>query len=154
MKFDNPYNIFLDDKAFELGTLYDNNYKGSSTKKGNNHKVIAKRHKRNKNKKLIEMQNGEIIPALIARIRQNNTDNVIIRSKLYNLLNNVTSKFNDVTKATPHIVDFQNMSNDKVLEHYYLSVGSESLWDSRELIMKAISEQNKLIKEEYDNNNK
>lgn len=51
-------------------------------------------------RKLIEMQNGEIIPALIARIRQNNTDNVIIRSKLYNLLNNVTSKFNDVTKAT------------------------------------------------------
>lgn len=100
------------------------------------------------------MQNGEIIPALIARIRQNNTDNVIIRSKLYNLLNNVTSKFNDVTKATPHIVDFQNMSNDKVLEHYYLSVGAESLWDSRELIMKAISEQNKLIKEEYDNSNK
>lgn len=100
------------------------------------------------------MQNGEIIPALIARIRQNNTDNVIIRSKLYNLLNNVTSKFNDVTKATPHIVDFQNMSNDKVLEHYYLSIGAESLWDSRELIMKAISEQNKLIKEEYDNSNK
>lgn len=100
------------------------------------------------------MQNGEIIPALIARIRQNNTDNVIIRSKLYNLLNNVTSKFNDVTKATPHIVDFQNMSNDKVLEHYYLSIGAESLWDSCELIMKAISEQNKLIKEEYDNSNK
>lgn len=100
------------------------------------------------------MQNSEIIPALIARIRQNNTDNVIIRSKLYNLLNNVTSKFNDVTKATPHIVDFQNMSNDKVLEHYYLSIGAESLWDSRELIMKAISEQNKLIKEEYDNSNK
>lgn len=100
------------------------------------------------------MQNGEIIPALIARIRQNNTDNVIIRSKLYNLLNNVTSKFNDVTKATPHIVDFQNMSNDKVLEHYYLSIGAESLWNSRELIMKAISEQNKLIKEEYDNSNK
>lgn len=96
------------------------------------------------------MQNGEIIPALIARIRQNNTDNVIIRSKLYNLLNNVTSKFNDVTKATPHIVDFQNMSNDKVLEHYYLSVGAESLWDSRELIMKAISEHNKLIREEYE----
>ena len=96
------------------------------------------------------MQNGEIIPALIARIRQNNTDNVIIRSKLYNLLNNVTSKFNDVTKATPHIVDFQNMSNEQVLEHYYLSVGAESLWDSRELIMKAISEQNKLIREEYE----
>ena len=51
MKFDNPYNIFLDDKAFELGILYDNNYKGSSTKKGNNHKVITKRRKRNKNKK-------------------------------------------------------------------------------------------------------
>ena len=100
------------------------------------------------------MHNGEIIPALIARIRQNNTDNVVIRSKLYNLLNNITSKFNDVTKATPHIVDFQNMSNDEVLEHYYLSVGSEALWDSRELIMKAISEQNKLIKEEYDNSNK
>ncbi len=100
------------------------------------------------------MQNGEIIPALIARIRQNNTDNVIIRSKLYNLLNNVTSKFNDVTKATPHIVDFQNMSNDKVLEHYYLSIGAESLWNARELIIKAISEQNKLIKEEYDNSNK
>ena len=39
------------------------------------------------------MQNGEIIPALIARIRQNNTDNVVIRSKLYNLLNDVTRKF-------------------------------------------------------------
>lgn len=101
-------------------------------------------------RKLIEIQNGEIIPALIARIRQNNTDNVIIRSKLYNLLNNVTSKFNDVTKATPHIVDFQNMSNDKVLEHYYLSIGAESLWDARELIIKAISEQNKLIREGYD----
>lgn len=96
------------------------------------------------------MQNGEIIPALIARIRQNNTDNVIIRSKLYNLLNNVTSKFNDVTKATPHIVDFQNMSNDKVLEHYYLSIGAESLWNARELIIKAIREQNELIKEEYN----
>lgn len=33
-------------------------------------------------------------------------------------------------------------------------IGAESLWDSRELIMKAISEQNKLIKEEYDNSNK
>lgn len=96
------------------------------------------------------MQNGEIIPALIARIRQNNTDNVIIRSKLYNLLNNVTSKFNDVTKVTPHIVDFQNMSNDKVLEHYYLSIGAESLWNARELIMKAIREQNKLINEDYN----
>lgn len=73
-----------------------------------------------------------------------------IRSKLYNLLNNVTSKFNDVTKATPHIVDFQNMSNDKVLEHYYLSIGAESLWNARELIIKAISEQNKLIREGYD----
>ena len=46
------------------------------------------------------------------------------------------------------------MSNEQVLEHYYLSVGSEALWDSRELIIKAISEQNKLIREEYDNNNK
>lgn len=96
------------------------------------------------------MHNSEIIPALIARIRQNNTDNVIIRSKLYNLLNNVTSKFNDVTKATPHTVDFQNMSNDKVLEHYYLSIGAESLWNARELIIKAISEQNKLIREDYN----
>lgn len=86
------------------------------------------------------MQNGEIIPALIARIRQNNTDNVIIRSKLYNLLNYVTRKFNEAMIACPNIVDFQNMSNEQVLEHYYLSVGAESLWDSRELIMKAISE--------------
>lgn len=100
------------------------------------------------------MQNGEIIPALIARIRQNNTDNVVIRSKLYNLLNDVTRKFNEAMIACLHIVDFQNMSNEQVLEHYYLSVSAESLWDSRELIMKAISEQNKLIKEEYDNNNK
>lgn len=96
------------------------------------------------------MHNSEIIPALIAKIRRNNTDNVIIRSKLYNLLNNVTSKFNDVTKATPYIVDFQNMSNDKVLEHYYLSIGAESLWNARELIMKAIREQNKLINEDYN----
>lgn len=100
------------------------------------------------------MQNGEIIPALIARIRQNNTDNVVIRSKLYSLLNDITKKFDDVMIACPYIEDFQNMSNEQVLEHYYLSVGAESLWDSRELIMKAISEQNKLIKEEYDNNNK
>lgn len=96
------------------------------------------------------MHNSEIIPALITRIRQNNTDNVIIRSKLYNLLNNVTSKFNDVTKVTPYIVDFQNMSNDKVLEHYYLSIGAESLWNARELIIKAIREQNKLINEDYN----
>lgn len=100
------------------------------------------------------MQNGEIISALIARIRQNNTDNIVIRSKLYNLLNDVTRKFNEAMIACPYIVDFQNMSNDEVLEHYYLSVGSEALWDSRELIMKAISEQNRLIKEEYDNSNK
>lgn len=100
------------------------------------------------------MQNGEIIPALIARIRQNNTSNIIIRDKLYSLLNSITNKFDDVIKNTPHLVDFQNISNDEVLEHYYLSVDSEALWDSRELIMKAISEQNKLIKEEYDNSNK
>lgn len=49
-----------------------------------------------------------------------------------------------------HIVDFQNMSNDKVLEHYYLSIGAESLWNAHELIIKAISEQNKLIREGYD----
>ena len=96
------------------------------------------------------MQNSEIIPALISRIRQNNRDNVVIRSKLYKLLNDVTNKFNDVIKTTPPIIDFQKMSNEEVLEHYYLSIGSESLWDSRELIMKAISEQNKLIREEYE----
>ena len=96
------------------------------------------------------MQNGEIIPMLIARIKQNNTDNMVIRSKLYNLLNDVTNKFDDVIKATPHIIDFQKMSNEEVLEHYYLSVGAESLWDSRELIMKAIREQNKLINEDYN----
>lgn len=96
------------------------------------------------------MQNSEIIPALISRIRQNNRDNVVIRSKLYKLLNDVTNKFNDVIKTTLRIIDFQKMSNEEVLEHYYLSIGSESLWDSRELIMKAISEQNKLIREEYE----
>lgn len=96
------------------------------------------------------MQNGEIIPALIARIRQNNTDNMVIRSKLYNLLNDVTRKFDEAMIACPHIVDFQNMSNEQVLEHYYLSVGAESLWDSRELIIKAIREQNKLINEDYN----
>lgn len=100
------------------------------------------------------MQNDEIIPMLIARIKQNNTDNMIIRSKLYSLLTDITNKFYEVIRAVPRIEDFQNMSNEKVLEHYYLSVGSESLWDSRELIMKAISEQNKLIREEYENSNK
>lgn len=100
------------------------------------------------------MQNGEIIPMLIARIKQNNTDNMVIRSKLYSLLTDITNKFDEVIRAVPRIKDFQNMSNEQVLEHYYLSVGAESLWDSRELIMKAISEQNKLIKEEYDNSNK
>ena len=100
------------------------------------------------------MQNGEIIPVLIARIRQNNTDNMVIRSKLYNLLNDVTRKFDEAMIACSHIVDFQNMSNEQVLEHYYLSVSAESLWNFRELIMKAISEQNKLIREEYDNSNK
>lgn len=96
------------------------------------------------------MQNGEIIPMLIARIKQNNTDNMVIRSKLYSLLTDITNKFDEVIRAVPRIKDFQNMSNEQVLEHYYLSVGAESLWDSRELIMKAISEQNKLIREEYE----
>lgn len=96
------------------------------------------------------MQNDEIIPALIARIKQNNTDNMIIRSKLYSLLTDITNKFDEVIRVVPRIEDFQNMSNEQVLEHYYLSVGAESLWDSREFIMKAISEQNKLIREEYE----
>lgn len=96
------------------------------------------------------MQNGEIIPMLIARIKQNNTDNIVIRSKLYSLLTDITNKFDEVIRAVPPIEDFQNMSNEQVLEHYYLSVGAESLWDSRELIMKAISEHNKLIREEYE----
>lgn len=96
------------------------------------------------------MQNGEIIPMLIARIKQNNTDNMVIRSKLYSLLTDITNKFDEVIRAVPGIEDFQNMSNEQVLEHYYLSVGAESLWDSRELIMKAISEHNKLIREEYE----
>ena len=96
------------------------------------------------------MQNGEIIPMLIARIKQNNTHNMVIRSKLYSLLTDITNKFDEVIRAVPCIEDFQNMSNEQVLEHYYLSVGAESLWDSRELIMKAISEHNKLIREEYE----
>lgn len=96
------------------------------------------------------MQNDEIIPMLIARIKQNNTDNMVIRSKLYSLLTDITNKFDEVIRAVPSIEDFQNMSNEQVLEHYYLSVGAESLWDSRELIMKAISEHNKLIREEYE----
>lgn len=97
------------------------------------------------------MQNDEIIPMLIARIKQNNTDNMVIRSKLYSLLTDITNKFDEVIRAVPRIEDFQNMSNEQVLEHYYLSVGAESLWDSRELIMKAIFEHNKLIREEYEN---
>lgn len=96
------------------------------------------------------MQNDEIIPMLIARIKQNNTDNMVIRSKLYSLLTDITNKFDEVIRAAPCIEDFQNMSNEQVLEYYYLSVGAESLWDSRELIMKAISEHNKLIREEYE----
>lgn len=51
MKFDNPYNIFLDDSPLELLFPHNDNYKGSSTKEGSNPKVIAKRRKRNKNKK-------------------------------------------------------------------------------------------------------
>lgn len=96
------------------------------------------------------MQNDEIIPMLIARIKQNNIDNMVIRSKLYSLLTDITNKFDEVIRTVPRIEDFQNMSNEQVLEHYYLSVGAESLWDSRKLIMKAISEQNKLIREEYE----
>lgn len=68
------------------------------------------------------MQNSEIIPALITRIRQNNTDNMVIRSKLYNLLNDVTRKFDEAMIAYSHIVDFQNMSNEQVLEQYQLGL--------------------------------
>ena len=49
MKFDNPYSIFLDDSPLELVFPSNNSYKGSSTKEGS--KAIAKRRKRNKNKK-------------------------------------------------------------------------------------------------------
>lgn len=51
MKFDNPYSIFLDDSPLELVFLSNNSYKRSSTKEGSNSKAIAKRRKRNKNKK-------------------------------------------------------------------------------------------------------
>ena len=50
MKFDNPYSIFRDDSTLEL-VFPSNSYKGSSTKEGSNSKAIAKRRKRNKNKK-------------------------------------------------------------------------------------------------------
>ena len=59
------------------------------------------------------MHNSEIIPALIARIRQNNTDNVVIRSKLYNLLNDVTNKFDDVIKSTKDKPYFKSRHNGK-----------------------------------------
>lgn len=51
MKFDNPYSIFLDDSPLELVFPSNNSYKGSSTKEASNSKAIAKRRKRNKNKK-------------------------------------------------------------------------------------------------------
>lgn len=56
MKEKNTYNIFLDDSPLDDSPLellfpHNNNYKGSSTKEGSNPKVIAKRRKRNKNKK-------------------------------------------------------------------------------------------------------
>lgn len=44
------------------------------------------------------MQNGEIIPMLIARIKQNNTDNMVIRSKLYSLLTDITNEFDEVIR--------------------------------------------------------
>lgn len=72
-----------------------------------------------------------------------------VSSKLF-VATLVAKAFVPNPKPNPHIVDFQNMSNDKVLEHYYLSIGAESLWNARELIIKAISEQNKLIREGYD----
>lgn len=50
MKFDNPYSIFLDNSSLE-SVFPSNSYKGSSTKEGFNSKAIAKRRKRNKNKK-------------------------------------------------------------------------------------------------------
>lgn len=46
-----PNSIFLDDSPLELVFPSNNSYKGSSTKEGSNSKAIAKRRKRNKNKK-------------------------------------------------------------------------------------------------------
>lgn len=48
--YSNPYDKILEPNGLEL-MLPTENYKGSSTKEGNNPKVIAKRRKRNKNKK-------------------------------------------------------------------------------------------------------
>lgn len=63
-------------------------------------------------------------------------------------------RYKDGNSANNHYTNLEWCRNQTGSKYYYLSVGAESLWDSRELIMKAISEQNKLIKEEYDNNNK
>lgn len=46
----NPYDKVFEPNGLEL-MFPTTTYKGSSTKKGNNPKVIAKRRKRNKNKK-------------------------------------------------------------------------------------------------------
>lgn len=46
-----PYDKIFEPDALELILPTNNTYKGSFTKEGNNPKVIAKRRKRNKNKK-------------------------------------------------------------------------------------------------------
>lgn len=126
MKFDNPYNIFLYDKAFELGTLYDNNYKGNSTKKGNNHKVIAKRRKRNKNKKT----RNELLD---------------IRHNYYKLLNIISSEVNSSTKNLPVLDDCDEADANTIVRYYGQASKIKALNESFDLVIEAIKELNLVI---------
>lgn len=90
------------------------------------------------------MQTNNMIPALINRAKGVG-DNQAIRKELYKILGLITEEYRKVLSETPALT-FQNNSEQNVIHCYGQRCRADAIWKSRDLVLDAIEEQSKLIK--------
>lgn len=93
------------------------------------------------------LHKDEVISVIIARIKRNK-DKQFVRKELYRLLETIRLNYDLVSKHIPIIKDVQTTSFDNLLKYMVGKESADKLWDSRDEVMEAIKEINKLLKEE------
>lgn len=94
------------------------------------------------------MHIDEIVPVLVARIRQDNDNNQVIRDSYYELLDIIRREINDSFVDTPALVGYPNIDAFTIIRYYGQANRTKALRNAYDLVCRAIEETNKLIKEE------
>lgn len=89
----------------------------------------------------------ETISVLIARIKQKNNDKSVIKTKLYELLQDVTNEYNRLMSSHDDTYTLET-SNEVILKKLSIRVASEHIWEARNEVVQAIKDNQELIKKE------